>query len=105
MGFRFCYNRKTTNSKNLTLKFNGKVEGNIPRGSCFQCTNEWKWVKKNLKKIIDLKGLKKLKLKKLIQNIISPNHSNKSWTTKQYDQSVMCDTAQNLDQMLQLSNS
>ena len=24
----------------------------------------------------------------------SPNHSNKSWVTNQYDQSVMCDTVQ-----------
>ena len=30
MGFRFCYYRKTTNTKNLTLKFNNKIEGEIP---------------------------------------------------------------------------
>ena len=30
MGFRFCYNRKTTDTKNLTLKFNNELIGQIP---------------------------------------------------------------------------
>ena len=30
----------------------------------------------------------------LVKILSSPNHSNKSWITNQYDQSVMCDTAQ-----------
>ena len=30
----------------------------------------------------------------MIKILSSPNHSNKSWITDQYDQSVMCDTVQ-----------
>ena len=30
MGLRFCYNWKTTSSNNLTLKFDGKIQGEIP---------------------------------------------------------------------------
>ena len=42
-----------------------------------------------------MKELKKVKLEDaLIKILSSPNHSNKSWVTNQYDQSVMCDTAQ-----------
>ena len=89
---------KTTNSKNLTLKFNGKVEGNIPIEALASNAPMYdrKWVKKKFKKkIIDLKGLKKIKIEEALFKILSsPNHSNKSWITKQYDQSVMCDTAQ-----------
>ena len=33
-------------------------------------------------------------LKKLIKVLSSPNHSNKSWVTNQYDQMVMGDTVQ-----------
>ena len=30
----------------------------------------------------------------MIKILSSPNHSNKSWVTDQYDQMVMCDTIQ-----------
>ena len=55
-----------------------------------------KWTKKKLsKKIINSKKLNKLNLKDaMIKILSSPNHSNKSWITDQYDQMVMCDTIQ-----------
>ena len=57
---------------------------------------ERKWTKKKLsKKKIKIKDLKKIKIEDaLIKIISSPNHSNKSWITDQYDQVVMCDTIQ-----------
>ena len=51
-------------------------------------------LKKATKSKVDLKKLKKIKIEDaLIKILSSPNHSNKSWITNQYDQSVMCDTA------------
>ena len=89
---------KTTNSNNLTLKFNGKIEGSIPIEALASKAPIYdrKWVKKKpLKKKFDLKDFKKIKIEDaLIKILSSPNHSNKSWITDQYDQSVMCDTAQ-----------
>ena len=39
--------------------------------------------------------MKKIKIEDALVKILSnPNHSNKSWITNQYDQMVMCDTAQ-----------
>ena len=39
--------------------------------------------------------MKKIKIEDALLKILSsPNHSNKSWVTDQYDQSVMCDTVQ-----------
>ena len=60
-------------------------------------------LKKNKKKKLNLKDLKKIKIEDaLIKILSSPNHSNKSWITNQYDQSVMCDTLfKNLVQMQQ----
>ena len=44
---------------------------------------------------IKIKDLKKIKIEDaLIKILSSPNHSNKSWITDQYDQVVMCDTIQ-----------
>ena len=46
-------------------------------------------------KEVTLGSLKKVGLEEgLIKILSSPNHSNKSWVTSQYDQMVMCDTAQ-----------
>ena len=89
---------KTTNTNNLTLKFNKKIQGEIPieyLASKAPIYNR-KWTKKNIqKKKINLKDLKKIKIEDaLIKILSSPNHSNKSWITNQYDQSVMCDTVQ-----------
>ena len=55
-----------------------------------------KWTKKKIsKKKINLKKLKKIKIEDALLKILSsPNHTNKSWITDQYDQMVMCDTAQ-----------
>ena len=89
---------KTTNTNNLTLKFNNKVEGEIPIDALASKAPIYnrKWVKKKNSKIkVDLRKLKKIKIEDaLIKIISSPNHSNKSWITNQYDQMVMCDTAQ-----------
>ena len=89
---------KTTNTKKLTLKFNNKIEGEIPIEALATQAPIYdrKWIKKKLpNKKVDLKKLKKIKIEDaLIKILSSPNHSNKSWITDQYDQMVMCDTAQ-----------
>jgi len=89
---------KTTNTNKLTLKFNNKVEGEIPIDALASQAPIYdrKWIKKKLpNKKIDLKKLKKIKIEDaLIKVLSSANHSNKSWITSQYDQMVMCDTAQ-----------
>ena len=89
---------KTTNSNNLTLKFNNKIVGEIPIEALATKAPVYnrKWVKKKPKKNnINFKDLKKIKIEDaLIKILSSPNHSNKSWITDQYDQSVMCDTVQ-----------
>ena len=89
---------KTTNTNNLTLKFNGKVEGEIPIEALATKAPIYdrKWVRKKISKNkIELKNLKKIKIEDALLKILSsPNHSNKSWVTTQYDQTVMCDTIQ-----------
>ena len=89
---------KTTNTNNLTLKFNNKVEGEIPIDALASKAPIYdrKWVRKKISKNkVDLKSLKKIKIEEaLIKVLSSPNHSNKNWITNQYDQTVMCDTAQ-----------
>ncbi len=89
---------KTTNTNNLTLKFNNNIEGEIPIEALASKAPIYdrKWTKKKPKKNkLNFKDLKKVKLEDaLIKIISSPNHSNKSWVTNQYDQNVMCDTAQ-----------
>ena len=89
---------KTTNTNKLTLKFNNNIVGEIPIEALASQAPVYdrKWVKKKLpNKKIDLKKLKKIKIEDaLIKILSSPNHSNKSWITNQFDQMVMCDTAQ-----------
>ena len=89
---------KTTNTNKLTLKYANKVKGEIPIDalSSQAPVYERKWTKKKLSnKKIDLKKLKKIKIEDaLIKILSSANHSNKDWITNQYDQMVMCDTAQ-----------
>ena len=89
---------KTTNTNNLTLKYNDTIEGEIPIEALASKAPmyERKWVKKELQKNkINLKNLKKIKIEDaLIKILSSPNHSHKDWVTNQYDQSVMCDTIQ-----------
>ena len=89
---------KTTNTKNLTLKFKDKIEGEIPIDALASKAPVYnrKWVKKSLpKNKTEIKHLKKIKLDEaLIKILSSPNHSDKKWITDQYDQMVMCDTIQ-----------
>ncbi len=89
---------KTTIKNNLCLKFNKKIVGEIPIEALATKAPLYdrKWSRKSLKKKkINLKDLKKIKIEDaLIKILSSPNHSNKNWITSQYDQSVMCDTAQ-----------
>ncbi len=87
---------KTTNTNNLTLKFNTKILGEIPIDALASKAPIYnrEWIKKKPKKSnVNLKDLKKIKIEEALIKILScPNHSNKSWVTNQYDQSVMCDT-------------
>ncbi len=88
---------KTTSEKNLTLKFENKIQGKIPIEALASKAPVYdrKWAKKNLSdKKFDIKKVKKIELEDALLKILSsPNHSNKSWITDQYDQMVMCDTA------------
>ena len=76
---------KTTESKNLTLKFNTEVVAKIPIDALSSKAPLYdrKWNKKQLnKKKINLKDLKKIKFDEAFYKIVSsPNHSNKSWVT------------------------
>ena len=87
---------KTTATNKLTLKFNNKIEGEIPIDALASKAPIYdrKWIRKKIsKKKINLKKLKKIDIEEaLIKIISSPNHSNKSWITNQFDQMVMCDT-------------
>ena len=89
---------KTTNSNNLTLKFNNEIVGEIPIDALASKAPIYdrKWTKTKLaSKEINIKDLKKIKLEDaLIKILSSPNQSNKSWVTDQFDQMVMTDTAQ-----------
>jgi len=89
---------KTTNTNNLTLKFEGKTIGEIPIDALASKAPLYdrKWTKTKLpEKKINIKDLKKIKLEEALLKILSsPNQSNKSWVTEQFDQMVMTDTAQ-----------
>ena len=89
---------KTTNTNNLTLKYDNKIVGVIPIEALASKAPIYKreWVKKRLpQKKITIKELKKIKIEDAFLKILSsPNFSNKSWITNQYDQMVMCDTVQ-----------
>ena len=89
---------KTTNTKKLILKFNKEIIGEIPIDALASEAPIYdrKWVKKKIsKKKIDFKKLKKIEIEDALVKILSsPNHSNKSWITNQYDQMVMCNTIQ-----------
>ena len=89
---------KTTNSNNIILKFKSKVEASIPINALSSKAPEYNRKFKKIKlprKKIEIKKLKKISLEEaLIKILSSPNHSNKSWITDQYDQMVMCDTIQ-----------
>jgi len=89
---------KTTNTNNLTLKFESETVGEIPIDALASKAPLYdrKWTKTKLpEKKINIKDLKKIKLEDALLKILySPNQSNKSWVTEQFDQMVMNDTAQ-----------
>jgi len=89
---------KTTNTKNLTLKFHNEVVGEIQIDALATKAPIYKrnWVRKKIKKSkFDIKKIRNVKFEEaLIKVLSSPNHSNKSWVTNQYDQMVMGDTVQ-----------
>ena len=89
---------KTTDTNRLVLNFDNKKVADIPipalADEAPQYDREWKKfkVKKNN---LNFKDLKKVKIEEALTKILStPDHSNKSWITNQYDQVVMCDTIQ-----------
>ena len=89
---------KTTDTNRLVLNFDNKIVADIPIPALADEAPQYdrKWNKPKIKK----NNLKKYDLKKikiedaLIKILSSPDHSNKSWITDQYDQVVMCDTIQ-----------
>ncbi len=87
---------KTKDTRNLTLKFHNEIVGEIPIDALASKAPIYdrKWTRKKIsKRKLDLKKIKKIKIEDaLIKILSSPNHSNKSWVTSQYDQMVMCDT-------------
>ncbi|MDP6626179.1 MAG: AIR synthase related protein, partial [Nitrospinota bacterium] len=82
----------------LILNFDDKKVADIPIPALSDKAPlyERKWTKSKLSKNkVKIKDLKKIKIEDaLIKILSSPNHSNKSWITDQYDQIVMCDTIQ-----------
>ena len=89
---------KTTNTNNLTLKFEDKIVGEISVDALATKAPVYdrKWVKTKLpEKKTQIKDLKKIKLQDALLKILSsPNQSCKSWVTDQFDQMVMTDTVQ-----------
>ena len=89
---------KTTNTNNLTLKFENIIIGEIPIDALATKAPVYdrKWTKTKLpERRIQIKDLKKIKLEDaLLQILSSPNQSNKDWVTNQFDQMVMTDTVQ-----------
>ncbi len=87
---------KTTESKNLLLKYKADIVASIPIDALSSKAPLYdrKWNKKKLNKNkINIKDLKKIKFDEAFNKILSsPNHSNKNWITNQYDQMVMGDT-------------
>ncbi len=89
---------KTTNTNKLVLNFNNKKVADIPITALAEEAPQYnrKWKKFKVKKSdFKMKELKKIKTDEALFKILSsPDHSNKSWITDQYDQVVMCDTIQ-----------
>tara|TARA_Y100000590_G_scaffold372544_1_gene435688 strand:- start:1216 stop:3411 length:2196 start_codon:yes stop_codon:yes gene_type:complete len=97
-GLDFSIIGKTTNTKNLILKFNNKEVANLPLNSLSKDAPiyERKWKKSSNPKKIDIpKNYKSKKIfESLKQILMSPNNSEKSWVWEQYDSTVMGDTIQ-----------
>ena len=89
---------KTTSTNNLTLNFKGETVGEIPIDALASKAPVYdrKWTKTKLpEKKTQIKDLKKINIEDALLKILSsPNQSNKSWITNQFDQMVMTDTVQ-----------
>ena len=89
---------KTTDTNRLVLNFQNKKVADIPISALADEAPQYnrKWNKSKIKKNnFNIKDLKKIKTDEALIKILStPDHSNKSWITDQYDQVVMCDTIQ-----------
>ena len=89
---------KTTDTNRLILNFDNKKVADIPITALVDEAPKYerKFIKTKIKKNkLNIKDLKKVKTDEtLIKILSSPDHSNKSWVTDQYDQVVMCDTIQ-----------
>ena len=89
---------KTTDTNRLVLNFNSKSVADIPIAALSDEAPQYerKWKKsKIINNNFKIKKLNKIKTVEALTKILSsPDHSNKSWITDQYDQAVMCDTIQ-----------
>ncbi len=87
---------KTTDTKRLVLNYNKKIVADLPLEALSDKAPKYdrKWIKKKEpKKNINFKELKKINLEKAFIKIFSScNHSSKKWVTDQYDQMVMGNT-------------
>ncbi len=97
-GLDFSIIGKTTNTKNLVLKFNGENVAELPLSSLSKDAPVYnrKWKKNsNTKKIAPPKNFQNKNIYESLKKILmSPNNSEKSWVWEQYDQTVMGDTIQ-----------
>jgi len=89
---------KTTNTKNIVLKFNNEEVANLPLKSLSSEAPLYdrKWKSNPLPKKIKIsEKVKSYKILESFKKILkSPNNSNKNWVCHQYDQTVMGDTVQ-----------
>ena len=89
---------KTTNTKNIVLKFKGEEVANLPLSSLSTEVPlyERKWKKSlHIKNEKNFKNLDKFKVLDVLKKIISsPNNCEKRWIWEQYDHTVMGDTLQ-----------
>ena len=90
---------KTTNSKNIELFFNNEQVANIPVNTLVENSpmydRKWKKAKLPKKNKIKKETYNKLKIKDVLQKILSdPNICSKEWIWQQYDHTVMGDTIQ-----------
>ena len=89
---------KTTDTNRIVLKYDNKTVADIPIRALVDEAPQYdrKWNKPKIKKSnLKKDNLKKIKIEDALIKILStPDYSNKSWITDQYDQVVMCDTIQ-----------
>jgi len=97
-GLDFSIIGKTTNTKNLILKFDNQEVANLPISALSTEVPQYdrKWEKNIILKKTKLqKDFKSFKIYDCLKKILSsPNNSEKSWVWEQYDHTVMGDTVQ-----------